>query len=210
MPRARGELPAETTNLQRTPFSVKITRHHPLLLATLLAGFAVLAQEKPTSLLPAFGAEGRDFTAKAQGGKAIKGWLPTGWDDNSEWATLAVTYTKLKDGPKEGVTAVRIELKDLGEGQLQLTSYSGKRVFKKGVKHAVEGWLRGSADFKVGVRQPGDPYEFYVEHDLSGGKEWKPFKFEFALDADREAFIMFVMPGSGTIDLAGVTVREVK
>lgn len=210
MPTAKGELQPEKATRNPPDFHVKIIRPHSLLFATLLAGFAVLAQEKPASLLPAFGPEGRDFTAKAQGGKAIKGWLPTGWDDNSEWATLAVTYTKLKDGPKEGVTAVRIELKDLGEGQLQLTSYSGKRVFKKGVKYAVEGWLRGSADFKVGVRQPGDPYEFYVEQDLSGGKEWKPFKFEFALDADKEAFIMFVMPGTGAIDLAGLTVREVK
>ena len=180
------------------------------LLALLLVGIAVFAQEKPASLLPVFGAEGREFTAKAQGGKAIKGWLPTGWDDNSDWATLAATYTKLKDGPKEGVTAVRIEVKDLGEGQLQLTSYSGKRVFKKGVKYAIEGSLRGSADFKVGVRQPGDPYEFYVEQDLSGGKEWKAFKFEFTFESDKEAFIMFVMPGSGTMDVAGVTVREVK
>ncbi|KAF0178108.1 MAG: Uncharacterized protein FD161_2045 [Limisphaerales bacterium] len=189
---------------------MKTLLHCPPLFAVLLVAGAVFAQEKPASLLPVFGAEGREFTAKAQGGKAIKGWLPTGWDDNSEWATLAATYTKLKDGPKEGVTAVRIELKDLGEGQLQLTSYSGKRVFKKGVKHVIEGWLRGSAEFKVGVRQPGDPYEFYVEHELSGGKEWKAFKAEFALEADKEAFIMFVMPGTGTVDLAGVVVREVK
>ena len=60
------------------------------------------------------------------------------------------------------------------------------------------------------MRQPGDPYEFYVEQDLSGGKEWKAFKFEFTFESDKEAFIMFVMPGSGTMDVAGVTVREVK
>ena len=180
------------------------------LFSLLLVGLVAFAQEKTGSLLPAFGAEGRDFTAKAQGGKAIKGWLPTGWDDNSDWATLTATYAKLKDGPKEGVTAVRIEMKDQSDGQLQLTSFSGKRVFKKGVKHAIEGWLRGSADFKVGVRQQGDPYEFYVEHDLSGGKEWKAFKFEFTFEADKEAIVMFVMPGNGAIDLAGVTVREVK
>ncbi|MFM8468899.1 MAG: hypothetical protein ACKODH_02850 [Limisphaerales bacterium] len=182
----------------------------PTLFSLLLTALAAFAQEKPASLLPAFSGEGRDFTAKAQGGKAIKGWLPTGWDDNSDWATLAATYTKLKDGPKEGVTAVRIELKDLGEGQLQLTSFSGKRVYKKGVKHAVEGWLRGSGDFRVGARQPGEPYEFFAEQDLSGGKEWKAFKFQFSFDSDKEAFIMFVMPGQGAIDLAGVTVNEVK
>ncbi len=180
------------------------------LFALLLAGLAAFAQEKPASLLPTFGAEGREFTEKAQGGKVIKGWLPNGWDDNSAWATLGATYTKLKDGPKDGVTAVRIEVKEFADGQLQLTSYSGKRVFKKGVKYAIEGSLRGSADFKVGVRQPGDPYEFYVEQDLSGGKEWKAFKFEFKFEADKEAFIMFVMPGNGTMDVAGVTVREVK
>jgi hypothetical protein len=187
------------TLLRRTPF-----------VALLIVGLAAFAQEKPASLLPAFGTEGREFTAKAQGGKAIKGWLPTGWDDNSDWATLAVTYTKINDGPKEGVPAVRIEVKDHSDGQLQLTSFSGKRIFKKGVKYAIEGSLRGSADFKVGVRQPGDPYEFYAEQDLSGGKEWKSFKFEFTFESDKEAFIMFVMPGSGTMDVAGLTVREVK
>ncbi len=184
--------------------------HRASFLALLLVGLSAFAQDKNASLLPAFGAEGRDFTAKAQGGKAIKGWLPTGWDDNSDWATLSVTYTKLKDGPKEGVTAVRVEVKDHGDGQLQLTSYSGKRVFKKGVTYAVEGSLRGSAEFKVGVRQPGDPYEFYFEQDLSGGKEWKAFKFEFKFESDKEAFIMFTMPGNGTMDVAGLTVREVK
>ncbi|MBI5802908.1 MAG: hypothetical protein HZA92_19575 [Verrucomicrobia bacterium] len=184
--------------------------HRTPLLALLLAGFAASGQEKPVSLLPAFGTEGSDFTAKAQGGKTIKGWLPTGWDDNSGWAQLAVAYTKLKDGPKESATALRIEVKELGEGQLQLTSFSGKRVFKKGVKHVVEGWLRGSADFKVGMRQPGEPYEFYAEQELSGGKEWKAFKFEFKFEADKEALLMFVMAGNGTVDLAGVVVREVK
>lgn len=181
-----------------------------LLPALLLTIATVLAQDKSPSLLPLFGGEGREFTLKALGGKAVKGWLPTGWDDNSTWAELAATYTKLKDGPKEGVTAVRIELSDLGEGQLQLTSFSGKRVFKKGVKHAVEGWVRGSGEFKVGVRQPGDPYEFYAEHELAVGKDWKPFKFEFALSADLEGFIMFVLPAKGTIDVAGIVLKELK
>jgi len=187
----------------------------PLLLrilfpALLLAVTNAFAQEKSPSLLPAFGGEGREFTAKAQGGKTIKGWLPAGWEDNSSWAALSATYTKLKDGPKEGVTAVRIELKDLGDGQLQLTSFAGKRVFKKGVKHVVEGWLRGGGEFKVGVRQPGEPYEFYTEHELSAAKEWKPFKFEFTLDADHEGIIMFVMPANGSVDVAGIVVKESK
>ncbi|MEN9573460.1 MAG: hypothetical protein RL514_1315 [Verrucomicrobiota bacterium] len=189
---------------------MKTLLHRTPLFVLLLASFTAFAQEKNASLLPAFGAEGRDFTAKAQGGKAIKGWLPTGWDDNSDWAQLGATYTKLKDGPKEGITAVRVEVKDHADGQLQLTSYSGKQVFKKGVKYAIEGSLRGSAEFKVGVRQPGEPYEFFVEQDLTGGKEWKAFKFEFQFEADKEAFIMFVLPGNGTMDVAGLTVRPVK
>ncbi len=183
---------------------------HCHLTLLLFAGLSAVAQGEPASLIPPFGAEGHEFNVKAKGGKTIQGWLPAGWDDNSSWADLAATYTKLKDGPKAGVPAVRIDLKDLGEGQLQLTSYSGKRVFKKGVKYAVEGWLRGTAEAKVGVRQPGEPYEFYADHDLSGGKEWKVFKFEFAFDLDRDAIIMFVLPANGSLDLAGIAVREVK
>ncbi|MBI3875341.1 MAG: carbohydrate binding domain-containing protein [Verrucomicrobia bacterium] len=182
------------------------------LAAVCLLAAVALAQDAPKSLVPAFGAAGREFQVKAKDGKIIKGWLPNEWVDNSEWAPVTATYSKLADGPKDGVTAVRIKLESVSDGQLQLSSWAGKFTYKKGVKYAVEGWVRSAqkSDFKVGIRQIGDPYEFYHEQELATAIEWKPFEFAFTPDTDHEGVVMFVMPNAGTVDLAGVVAREKK
>ena len=177
-----------------------------VLTALACAGFA-----DDQSLLPVFGSAGAEFTVKAKDGNTTKGWLPKDWVDNSEWAPVSATYTKLNDPPKEGVTAVRIKVEKVDEGQLQLTSWT-KPVFKKGVKYVIAGWIRSAenAGIKIGVRQPAEPYEFYAEQDLTAVSEWKPFTFDFSFAEDREAFVMFTKQETGTVDLAGLTVREKK
>ena len=181
--------------------------------ATLVAVTAVasFAAEQPASLLPPYVAEGADYAIDAKHGNKAKGWLPKGWVDNSEWAAVSATYSQLKDPPKEGMAAVRIKVEKVDEGQLQLTSWT-KPTFKKDVKYVITGWLRSAdnAGLKIGVRQPGEPYEFYAEQDFGATREWKPFTFEFALDADKEAFVMLTKQETGTIDVAGLAVREKK
>ena len=51
-----------------------------------LAGVSVAEGGPPASLLPPMGTEGEQFSHPADKGHVISGWLPTGWDDNSEWA----------------------------------------------------------------------------------------------------------------------------
>ena len=176
----------------------------------LVAGASFAAAQSP-SLLPPFAAEGAEFTVTAKDGNKTKGWLPKSWVDNSEWAAVSATYTKLDDPPKSGVTAVRIKVEKVDEGQLQLTSFT-KPPFKKDVKYVVSGWIRSpeSAGIKVGVRQPGEPYEFYAEQELSATREWKPFTFDFSFSEDKEAFVMFTKQETGTVDLADIAVREKK
>jgi hypothetical protein len=78
----------------------------------------------PKSLLPAFGEEGKEFSTKAKDGNVVHGWLPTDWTDNSEWAPVSATYTKLTDSPDKAAGAVRIKVEKVEEGgQLQLTTY---------------------------------------------------------------------------------------
>src|SRR2546425_12743650 len=104
-----------------------------VLIAFAFAGFAA---EEAQSLLPAFGPAGAEFTVNAKDGNKTKGWLPKDWVDNTEWAAVSATYTKLNDPPKEGVTAVRIKVEKVDEGQLQLTSWT-KPNFKTGVKYGI-------------------------------------------------------------------------
>jgi hypothetical protein len=194
-------------------FSSHSLRFTALLIVTaaLLFTFStpILAQA-PKSVLPAFGTEGTDFTVKAQNSHVVKGWLPKDWSDNTEWAAVTATYTKLADSPDKAAGAVRIKVEKMDEGQLQLTTYQGIQKYKKGAKYVVTGWVR-SADqtgVKLGVRQKGEPYEFYHEQELTTGAEWKKFEFTFTPSMEVEAFLMFVVSQTGTVDLAGVAVEE--
>lgn len=173
-------------------------------------GFTAMAQA-PQSLLPAFGTDGVEFTVKARGEHTVKGWLPKGWVDNTDWAPVTATYTKLTDSPDAAAGAVRIKVEQVDEGgQLQFTTYGGNQKYKRGSKYVVSGWVRSpqQAVIKVGVRQIPEPYEFYFENDLTAESEWKRFEFPFSPGVDFEAFIMFVVQNPGTVDLAGVTVEE--
>ena len=176
----------------------------------LLAAAMTVSAAEPKSLVPAFGTAGVEHTLKAKDGNKITGWLPTDWVDNSEWAAITITYTKLTDAPAAGVGAVRIQVVKADEGQMQLTSWAGKLKCKAGVKYAAEGWVRSkdAAGLKVGIRQQGDPYEFFAEQDLSTTPEWKRFTFNFSFTEEKEGVLMFTKPEVGTVDLAGVVVTE--
>jgi hypothetical protein len=139
-----------------------------------------------------------------------KGWLPKDWSDNTEWAQVNATYTKLAESPDKAAGAVRIKVEKVDDGQLQLTTYQGIQKYEKGKRYVVTGWLRSpeQSGVKLGVRQKGDPYEFYHEQELSGGTEWKKFEFSFTPAMDLEAFLMFVVREAGTVDLAGVVMEE--
>jgi hypothetical protein len=175
----------------------------------LLSGFLAHA-EGPRSLLPAFGNEGAEFTVKGQNGHGTKGWLPKDWTDNTEWAQVNATYSKLADSPDKAAGAVRIKVEKVDEGQLQLTTYQGQEKYQKGKRYIVTGWVRSAekTSVQVGVRQKGEPYEFYHEQELTTGPEWKRFEFAFTPAMDFEAFVMFVIRETGTVDLAGVALEE--
>lgn len=171
---------------------------------------ASVIAEPAKSLLPAFGLEGAEFTTKAQSSNVLKGWLPTEWKDNTDWAAVSATYTKLTDSPDKAAGAVRIKVEKVDEGQLQLTTYQGNQAYKKGTRYLVTGWVRSpdKISLKVGVRQKEDPYEFYHEEELTTAPEWKRFEFAFTPATDLTAFVMFIVREVGTVDVAGIVVAE--
>lgn len=177
----------------------------------LLAATSLAVAQAPKSLLPAFGTEGREFTVNSRDGNTVKGWLPNGWNDNTDWAPVTATYAKLPDSPNPSVGAVRIKIEKVEEGgQLQLTAYEGSQSYAQGKRYVVSGWIRSAEKLPVivGARQMEDPYEFFHEQELSTETEWKRFEFAFAPNQDLKALIMFVVRETGTVDLAGVSVEQ--
>jgi hypothetical protein len=178
-------------------------------LALLMLGLPAAA-EAPKSILPPFGNDGAEFKIKAKDGHLTHGWLPKDWTDNSEWAPVNATYTKLTDSPDKDSAAVRIKVENVDDGQLQLTTFEGNQKYQKGGHYVVSGWVRSldQTPVKVGIRQIAAPYELYHEQMLTPEMEWKPFEFAFTPTEDRHAFVMFIIHKEGTVDLAGITVTE--
>ncbi len=167
--------------------------------------------EAPKSLLPTFGNDGVEFTVQARDSHIVKGWLPKDWTDNTDWAPVTATYTKLTDSPDKDAGAVRIKIEKVDEGgQLQLTTYQGIPKYKKSTKYVVTGWVRSPdrLSIMVGARQNVEPYEFYHEQELTTGPEWKRFEFAFTPTMDFEGLLMFVVREPGAVDLAGVVAEE--
>lgn len=192
--------------ISRLDRSIKVS----LSAAALLLGLSSLSlAQSSKSMLPAFGPAGAEFTMKAKDGHSTQGWLPKDWTDNSEWAAVNATYSKIVDTPDKEAGGVRIKVEKVDDGQLQLTTYQGNNKFQKGTQYVVSGWLRSPdrLTVKMAARQPGDPYEVYHEQDVTAEPEWQKFEFAFTPTMDLQAFIMFIVRDAGTVDLAGVTVE---
>src|SRR5215208_506795 len=87
-----------------------------ILLAALLAGSLTELRAEPVSRVPDFGTAGYQFNRASKDDHVVKGWLPKDWVDNSKWAAVNATYTKLEDAPEKGLGAVRIEAKNIDSG----------------------------------------------------------------------------------------------
>jgi hypothetical protein len=177
----------------------------------LLGGLALSAlAELPASLLPAFGNAGGEFKKKAQPGHDIHGWLPKHWVDNSSWAPVSATYTKLTDSPDKDAGAVRIEITKVDGWQLQMTTWEGNHDYKQGTKYVVTGWVRSPllSSIAVGFREDAEPRNYYDQKDLVTGGEWKRFEYVWTPEKDCMAWLMFFTKKPGIVDLAGIVVEE--
>jgi len=180
--------------------------------ALLLGALTITASaDAPKSLAPAFGTDGAEFSIKSRDGNTVRGWLPKDWNDNTEWAPVTATYTKLTDSPDKDAGAVRIKTEKVEEGgQLQLTTYQGIQKYKKGTSYVVTGWVR-SADrtgITVGIRANKEPYDFFHQMDLPTDGDWKKFEFAFTPSSEIEGLLMFVVRDVGSVDLAGVALVQ--
>ena len=192
------------------PSSFFTLLNRSLFIAALFATSLAAKAEPQKSLLPAFGPEGTEVTVKAKGGHVVHGWLPKDWDDNTEWAPVTATYSKLDESPGKTGVALRIKLEKMDDGVLQLTSYAGTQTYQPGRIYRISGWVRSAdhAEISVGARQIEDPYEMYHQQDLAADSTWKQFEFEFTPKKSVKAIIMFTLKNVSTVDLAGIVLTD--
>ncbi len=177
----------------------------PLILALALATAPARADE-PKSLLPPFGPQGYMTNKETKNNHNITGWIPKKWCDNSTWAAVNAVYTALLDPPKAELTAVRIDVSAVDEGQLQMTTFDGIIDYQQGATYVITGWVRSAngSTIKAGIRDVAPSHTFYKLEDLKGTADWQPFEVTLTPDQNFQGVVMFVMKQPGVVDIAGI------
>jgi hypothetical protein len=106
----------------------------------------------------------------------ISGVIAPGWSDNSNWADVAVEYSKDTVNPHRGQTAQKIQIGRVSSGAVQFVQNVS---FKKGRVHVWRVWLRGNPGTGVGLslRKAGAPYTEFASQTASLSAECRSFVF---------------------------------
>jgi Glycosyl hydrolases family 39 len=139
-------------------------------------------------------------------GATISGTTATGWQENSFWADLDVSYAIDATTVHSGGASQRINVGAIRSGQVQIGQNLTVRT--PGRFRFTE-WVRGAAGTQgtIQIRQSGPPYNGFATTNITFTGAWQQVTVESDLTAnDSELFLLtgFDSPGSYWIDDANV------
>lgn len=161
----------------------------------LVAGVMVQAQSvELASLDPALGTE--------------KNPIPKGWEDNSSWADLDVTYQKQEF---EGVAHLRVQCTRFKSGRVQLIYRLPNLKPGKLYQLTFEARAPSPLSMEVKIRQPDSPYKAYWRELFNLGTTFEQFDTLVAVEEPaKSSMLMFVFEQVGMVDIRKVTLREIE
>jgi WD40 repeat protein len=158
--------------------------------------------------IASFGPDGSEFTCANTQGATSQGWLPKGWSDANTSVPFSVTYAKVSDVPRPGLSGLEIKVDGEGVGTAEVR---GPRfICRRTARCTVEGWVRSAtkSDVSVVILQLIEPRQKYKEQVVHTTPEWKSFKVQFGPSQDIAAEIRLLASAGGTVQLAGVSIKS--
>ncbi len=139
-------------------------------------------------------------TTFVKNGKAkIAGQVATGFIDNSDWADLAIDYSKDTGNPHGGSGAQKIAVGNIAKGQAQFNRDFSVPVGTK-VKAVV--WLRADKSLPVGdvqlaLRNRDIAEKWYAQRDVAVGTEWQRYEIVGTTVVSTETYFMLIVRKAG-------------
>lgn len=134
--------------------------------------------------------------------------IPKGWEDNSSWADLDVTYEKQDF---EGIPHLRVECTRFKSGRVQLITRPPALKPGKLYQLNFEARAPRPLSMEVKVRQQDSPYKAYWRESFNLGTTFQPYEALIAVDkATTDGILMFVFEQVGIVDLRNITLREIE
>ncbi len=127
-----------------------------------------------------------------------------GWQDNSGWADLDVSYARDTERAHGGRACQRITCTRLGNGAVQTLPGCGIGL-KKGRIYHVAGWFRAEPPQRVAMqlRLAPAPYTVYASKDIVAAEAWAKLGFYWTSNVDDpqgRLMIRFTRTGSVWVD----------
>jgi hypothetical protein len=143
----------------------------------------------------------------------ITGVLPEGVLDDSSWAEVEVEYGVLTSNVAEGRQALRVQVKKVSKGVVQLVVPKVGLMKEKDLRVSLSVKSPDAVPMRLGVRQRGAPYQYYWERAVATGPEWS--KLEFVVpsggkEADADSTVlMLIFDQAGTVDIDDIRTEYV-
>ncbi|HLY16538.1 MAG TPA: carbohydrate binding domain-containing protein [Bryobacteraceae bacterium] len=137
----------------------------------------------------------------------ISGNIAYGWNDNSSWAKVTVTYSEDTASPHGGTSAQMVNVQAVQSGAVQLTQ--GVTVIP-GAKYTFSVWLRGQPGMTVNVilQDQNAPYAYYALTAAALTASWQRFSVTGQVEDTGAVLLMIQASTPGTFSADDVSFTD--
>lgn len=138
----------------------------------------------------------------------IRGKLPNGWVDNSNWAKLNAEYIPLEEN---GLRFLRINVRKLMSGWCQLMYSQPLPKADENNYYRISVKLRNPsrATIAFAIREISEPYGAIIINKGNFSRSWQEYEFTHqAKSVDKPMGFYFAIIGEGTCDIAWLRLQE--
>jgi uncharacterized protein (TIGR03437 family) len=136
----------------------------------------------------------------------ISGNVAIGWNDNSSWADVTVTYSEDTNNPHGGIAAQMVDVQAVTSGAVQLVE---PVTVIPGATYTFSVWLRGQAGMTVNVilQDQNSPYTYWAETPATLSADWQQFSAAGQINDTGSVLLMIqaTTPGRFSVDDASFT-----
>ena len=138
----------------------------------------------------------------------ITGSLPPGWEEDSAWADVEVSYRAQEINPFAGDRSLRVEVRALRQGSVQFrvpeVLVTPSHLIRIRIPVRSEDNLSGT----ISLRQRAAPYAVYWSAPLNARPEWGMIELLASMrQTDPEATLMISLSNPGTFELSDLTLE---
>ena len=137
----------------------------------------------------------------------ISGNVAIGWNDNSAWADVTVTYSEDTENPHGGTAAQMVDVQAVRSGAVQLVQ---PVTVIPGAAYTMTVWLRSPSGVTVNLilQNQNAPYNYYASAPAQLDADWSKFSVAGQVGDNGTVLLMIQASAPGTFSVDDVSFTD--